>query len=94
MEFKKGDLLLSENKGDDGIIKKILSKFNDIKKRAKSEMEETKALIRILTHAVKSYSKNREFEQLIPSCAPISTKVPFSFLLKKLSKNSSCPNCE
>jgi len=62
MEFKKGDLVLSENKSEEGIIKKILSKVNNIKKRAKSEMEETKALIRILTHAVKSYTKNREFD--------------------------------
>ena len=62
MEFKKGDLVLSENKSEEGIVKKILSKVNDIKKRAKSEIEETKSLIRILTHAVKSYSKNREFD--------------------------------
>lgn len=62
MEFKKGDLLLSEDKSEEGILKKILSKFKDIKNRAKSEMEETKALIRILTHAVKSYAKNREFD--------------------------------
>jgi hypothetical protein len=62
MEFKKGDLILSENKSDEGIVKKILSKFKDIKNKAKSEIEETKALIRILTHAVKSYSKNREFD--------------------------------
>jgi hypothetical protein len=62
MEFKKGDLLISENKSEDGIVKKILNKFKDIKKKAKSEIEETKALIRILTHAVKSYSKNREFD--------------------------------
>jgi hypothetical protein len=62
MEFKKGDLILSENKSDEGIIKKILSKFKDIKKKAKSELKETTALIRILTHAVKSYSKNREFD--------------------------------
>jgi len=62
MEFKKGDLLISEDKSEEGILKKILSKFKDIKNRAKSEIEETKALIRILTHAVKSYSKNREFD--------------------------------
>lgn len=61
MEFKKGDLLMSEDKSEEGILKKILSKFEDIKNRAKSEMEETKALIRILTYAVKSYAKNREF---------------------------------
>ena len=62
MEFKKGDLLLSEDKSEEGILKKILSKFKDIKKRAKSEIEETKALVRILIHAVKSYAKNREFD--------------------------------
>jgi hypothetical protein len=62
MEFKKRDLLLSENKSEEGVLKKILSKFKDIKSRAKSEMEETRALARILTHAVKSYSKTREFD--------------------------------
>ena len=62
MEFKKGNLLLSEDKSEEGILKKILSKFKDIKKRAKSEIEETKALVRILIHAVKSYAKNREFD--------------------------------
>jgi hypothetical protein len=62
MEFKKGDLLLSEDKSEEGILKKILSKFKDIKKRAKAEIEETKALVRILIHAVKSYAKNREFD--------------------------------
>jgi hypothetical protein len=62
MEFKKGDLLLSEDKSEEGILKKILSKFKDIKKRAKSEIEETKALVRILIYAVKSYAKNREFD--------------------------------
>jgi hypothetical protein len=61
MEFKKGDLLISEDKSEEGILK-ILSKFKDIKKRAKSEIEETKALVRILIHAVKSYAKNREFD--------------------------------
>jgi hypothetical protein len=62
MEFKKRDLYISENKGEDGVIQKILSKFKEIKNRAKSEMEETRALARILTHAVKSYSKTREFD--------------------------------
>ena len=62
MEFKKGNLLLSEDKSEEGILKKILSKFKDIKKRAKSEIEETKALVRILIHAVKSYAKIREFD--------------------------------
>jgi hypothetical protein len=61
MEFKKGDLLLPENKGEESVITKILSKFKDIKNKAKSEIEETKALIRILSHAVKSYSKNRDW---------------------------------
>ena len=37
-------------------------KAKDIKNRAKSEIEETKALARILTYAVKSYSKNRDFD--------------------------------
>ena len=62
MEFKKGNLFISEDKGEDTIFKKVLSKFKDIKNKAKSELEETKALVRILTHAVKSYSKNREFD--------------------------------
>ena len=62
MEFKKGNLLISEDKSEEGILKKILSKFKDIKKRAKSEIEETKALVRILIHAVKSYAKNRDYD--------------------------------
>lgn len=62
MEFKKGNLLISEDKSEEGILKKILSKFKDIKNRAKSEIEETKALVRILTYAVKSYAKNRDFD--------------------------------
>lgn len=62
MEFKKNDLLISENKNKEGLLKKILSKFKDIKNMAKSEMEETKALVRILTYAVKSYVKNRDFD--------------------------------
>ena len=62
MEFKKGDLLISEDKSEEGILKKILSKFKDIKNLAKSEIEETKALVRILTYAVKSYAKNRDFD--------------------------------
>ena len=62
MEFKKGKLFISEDKGEETVLKKVLSKIKDIKNRAKSEIEETKALVRILTHAVKSYSKNREFD--------------------------------
>lgn len=62
MEFKKGELFISEDKGEETVLKKVLSKIKDIKNRAKSEIEETKALVRILTHAVKSYSKNREFD--------------------------------
>ena len=62
MEFKKGKLFISEDKGEETVLKKVLSKIRDIKNRAKSEIEETKALVRILTHAVKSYSKNREFD--------------------------------
>jgi hypothetical protein len=62
MEFKKNDLLIFENKNKEGLLKKILLKFKDIKNRAKSEMEETKALVRILTYAVKSYAKNRDFD--------------------------------
>lgn len=62
MEFKKKDLLLTESKSEDGLVKKVLDKFQELKKRTKSEFKETKALIRILTHAVKSYSKDRDFD--------------------------------
>ena len=61
MEFKKSDLLL-EDKSEEGIVKKVLSKLKDVKDRAQSEIKETRALVRILTHAVKSYTKNREFD--------------------------------
>jgi hypothetical protein len=61
MEFKKIDLLI-EDKSEEGVIKKVLSKLKDVKDRASSEIKETKALVRILTHAVKSYTKNREFD--------------------------------
>lgn len=61
MEFKKGDLLV-EDKSEEGLIKKVLSKLKDVKDRASSEIKETRALVRILTHAVKSYTKNREFD--------------------------------
>ena len=61
MEFKKSDLLL-EDKSEEGIVKKVLSKLKDVKDRAQSEIKETRALVRILTHAVKSYAKNREFD--------------------------------
>jgi len=60
MELKKRDLLI-EDTSEDGIVKKVLSKIKDIKNRASSEIKETKALVKILTHAVKSYVKNREF---------------------------------
>jgi hypothetical protein len=62
MEFKKQDLLVKENNSEDGIVKKVLDKLGKIKDRATSEVKETRALIKILTHAVKSYSKNREFD--------------------------------
>jgi hypothetical protein len=62
MEFKKRDLLVKENKSEDGILKKVLDKLGKIKDRATSEVKETSALVRILTHAVKSYTKNREFD--------------------------------
>jgi hypothetical protein len=62
MEFKKRDLLLKEDKSEDGIVKKVLDKLGKIKDRATSEVKETSALVRILTHAVKSYTKNREFD--------------------------------
>jgi len=61
MEFKKSDLLV-EDKSEEGLMKKVLSKLKDVKDRASSEIKETKALVRILTHAVKSYAKNREFD--------------------------------
>jgi len=61
MEFKKGDLLI-EDKSEEGIIKKVISKLKDVRNRAQSEIKETRALVRILTHAVKSYAKNREFD--------------------------------
>lgn len=62
MEFKKKDLILNEDKSEDGVIQKVLSKIRFIKDRAKSEIEETRALVRILTHAVRSYAKTREFD--------------------------------
>lgn len=61
MEFKKKNLIV-EDDSEDGIFKKVLSKFKDIKNLATSEIKETQALTRILTHAVKSYTKNREFD--------------------------------
>ncbi|MFM7990106.1 MAG: hypothetical protein ACKPKO_63405, partial [Candidatus Fonsibacter sp.] len=61
MEFKKQDLLV-EDKSEEGIVKKVLSKLKDVKDRAQSEIKETRALVKILTHAVKSYAKNREFD--------------------------------
>ena len=60
MEFKKRDLLVEDN-SEEGIIKKVFTKIKDVRNRAQSEIKETKALVRILTHAVKSYAKNREF---------------------------------
>lgn len=62
MEFKKKDLILKEDKSEEGVIQKVLSKLKGIRDRAKSEVEETRALVRILTHAVRSYSKTREFD--------------------------------
>lgn len=62
MEFKKGDLRLFEEKTESGVFKKVLSKFMEIKNKAKLEIEETKALVRIIVYAVKSYTKNREFD--------------------------------
>lgn len=60
MEFKKRNFFIKEN--EKSIIKKVSDKLSKIKDRAVSEVKETKALIKILTHAVKSYSKNREFD--------------------------------
>jgi hypothetical protein len=62
MEFKKRDLFINEENTEEGIVKKVLNKLEKIKDRATSEIKETKALVRILTHAVKSYTKNREFD--------------------------------
>jgi hypothetical protein len=54
----KGTILTKGNK--------MKKKFNDtyvkVKNRANSEIEETKALYRLLKHAVKSYSKTNEFD--------------------------------
>jgi hypothetical protein len=61
MEFKKRDLLV-EDKSEEGIVKKVLSKLKNVRDRAQSEIKETRALVRVLTHAVKSYAKNREFD--------------------------------
>jgi hypothetical protein len=61
MEFKKRDLLVEDN-SEEGIIKRVLSKLKGIRDRAQSEIKETRALVRILTHAVKSYTKDREFD--------------------------------
>lgn len=62
MEFKKKDLILKEDKSEEGVIQKVLSKLKGIRDRAKSEVEETRALVRVLTHAVRSYAKTREFD--------------------------------
>lgn len=62
MEFKKRDLLLNEVNSEEGITQKVLSKIRGIRDRAKSEFEETKALVRILTHAIRTYAKTREFD--------------------------------
>ena len=61
MEFKKRDLIVEDN-SEEGIVKKVLTKLKDVKNRVTSEVKETQALVRILTHAVKSYTKNREFD--------------------------------
>jgi hypothetical protein len=61
MEFKKKDLMVEDN-SEEGIVKKVLTKLKDVKNRVTSEVKETQALVRILTHAVKSYTKNREFD--------------------------------
>lgn len=61
MEFKKKHFII-ENDSEDSIVKKTLSKLKNIKDRANSEIKETKALIKILTHAIKSYGKDREFD--------------------------------
>jgi hypothetical protein len=61
MEFKKRDLLVEDN-SEEGIFKKVMSKLKDVKDRAQSEIKETRALVRILTYAVKSYAKDREFD--------------------------------
>jgi hypothetical protein len=62
MEFKKQDLLAKEDKSEEGAVKKVLNKLGKFKDRATSEIKETRALVRILTHAVKSYTKSREFD--------------------------------
>ena len=61
MEIKKKHILF-ENEENKGLVKNILSKLSDIKDNAKSEIKETAALVRLIKHAVKSYSKNREFD--------------------------------
>ena len=61
MEFKKQDLFV-EDKSEEGIVKKVLSKLKNVRDRAQSEIKETRALVIILSHAVKSYAKNREFD--------------------------------
>ena len=61
MEFKKRDLFV-EDKSEEGIVKKVLSKLKNVRDRAQSEIKETRALVRVLAHAVKSYTKNREFD--------------------------------
>lgn len=62
MGFKNKYLLLKEDKSEDSITRKVLSKIRLIKGRAKSEITETRALVRILTHTVKSYIKTRELD--------------------------------
>ncbi len=51
-----------EDISEEGIVKKVLSKLRNFKDRAQSEIKETRALVKILAHAVKSYAKNRDFD--------------------------------
>jgi hypothetical protein len=61
MLLKKRDLI-KEDTSEESVIKKVISKLKDVKERATSEIKETKALVRILMHAVKSYTKKRDFD--------------------------------
>lgn len=44
------------------IIDKLKNKYKDIKNIAGSELKETKGLVKIIAHAIKSYAKKRDFD--------------------------------
>lgn len=46
----------------DSVLNKIRKKYKDVKAIAGLEIKETKGLVKILVHAIKSYIKKREFD--------------------------------